>query len=299
MDWLNYHHLLYFWTVAREGSIAKACRQLRLTQPTISAQIRVLEDRLGEKLFLRSGRNLVMSEVGKVVYRYADEIFTLGRELTDTLKGRPTGRPVRLLVGITDAMPKLIVHRLLEPALMLPEKVLLICRENRPQQLMVELATHTLDVVLSDAPVGPEANVRAFNHLLGECDVTVYGAASIAGRYRNGFPGSLDGAPFLLPGEGSALRRTLEHWFESAGIRPDVVGEIQDSALLKVFGGAGLGLFASATVIDEQVRRQFGVRPVGRLEQVRERFYVITVERRLKNPAVVAISDAAREKLFN
>jgi LysR family transcriptional activator of nhaA len=201
------------------------------------------------------------------------------------------------VVGITDAMPKLIAHRLIEPALRLPERVRLVCREARPQQLMLDLAAHSLDVVLSDAPVGPEANVRAFNHLLGECEVTVFGDAALAGRYRTGFPRSLDGAPFLMPAEGSALRRSLEQWFEANGIRPDVVGEIQDSALMKVFGGAGLGLFASPSVIDELVRRQFRVRPLGRLDQLRERFYAITVERRLKNPAVLAISNAARETL--
>lgn len=298
VEWLNYHHLMYFWTVAREGSIAKACRQLHLSQPTISAQIRRLEESLGEKLFLRSGRNLVLSEVGRVVFRYADEIFTLGREMTDTLAGRNTGRPVKLTVGITDAMPKLIVHRLLEPALSLPEKAFLVCREGRSQQLLVDLATHGLDLVLADTPVGPDVKVRAFNHLLGESDVTVFGSAALAERHRRGFPGSLDGAPFLLPTEGSALRRSLEQWFHSNGVRPAVVGEIQDSALMKVFGGAGLGLFAASSVIRREVQHQFGVRAVGRLEQVRERFYAITVERRLRNPAVVAISESARAILF-
>ena len=298
VEWLNYHHLMYFWTVAREGSIAKACRQLHLSQPTISAQIRRLEESLGEKLFVRSGRSLILSEVGRVVFRYADEIFTLGREMTDTLAGRSTGRPVRLTVGITDAMPKLIAHRLLEPALRLPESVLLVCREGRPQQLLVDLATHGLDLVLSDTPVGPEVKVRAFSHLLGESDVTVFGTAELAERHRRGFPDSLRGAPFLLPTEGSALRRTLEQWFHASRIRPAVVGEIQDSALMKVFGSAGLGLFAASSVIRREVQQQFDVRAVGRLEQVRERFYAITVERRLRNAAVVAISDSAREKLF-
>ena len=298
MEWINYHQLLYFWTVAKEGSIAKACRHLRLTQPTISAQIHALEHNLGEKLFVRSGRNLVLTEVGRIVYGYADEIFTLGRELTDTLKGRPTGRPVRFTVGITDAMPKLIAFRLLTPAVTLQPPVHLICREGKPQQLFAELMTHGLDLVLADAPAGPEIRLRAFNHLLGECDIAVFGAPSLVRPRRSDFPNSMNGAPFLLPTRGTTLRRSLDQWFEERSVRPRIVGEMEDSALVKVFGAAGAGLFAAPSVIEDELRRQYGLRPLGRIDGVRERFYAISVERKLKNPAVIAISEAARAELF-
>jgi len=298
VEWLNYHHLLYFWVVAREGSIARASARLRLAQPTISGQIRALENSLGEKLFARSGRNLMLTEVGRVVSRYADDIFGLGRELMDTLKDRPIGRPVRFLVGVADVLPKLITYRLLEPALRLPEPLLIICREDHPDRLLADLSVHELDVVLSDAPIGPTVKVRAFSHLLGECGVSFFGAARLAARYRRGFPRSLDGAPFLFPADNTTLRRSLDQWFDSQGIRPRVVGEFQDSALLKVFGQAGAGVFPAPSAIEAEVQRQHGVRLIGRLEQVRERFYAISVERKIRHPAVVAISEAARRKMF-
>jgi len=298
MEWLNYHHLLYFWTVAKEGSIAKACRKLLLAQPTISGQLRLLEEALGEKLFVRAGRGLALTEVGQVVYRYADEIFGLGRELQDVLKGRPRGRPSRLMVGISDLVPKLIAYRVLQPALATPEPVQLICHEDTPERLLADLSEHRLDVVLSDAPVMPLVRVRAFNHLLGTCGVTLFGASSLAARYRKGFPACLDGAPFLLPLEGSTLRSAMEQWFDSGNIRPRLVGEFKDSALMGTFGQAGAGLFAAPSAIEKEVREHYRVSAIGRLDSVIERFYAISVERKLKHPAVVTISDAARDKLF-
>ncbi len=298
MEWLNYHHLLYFWTVAREGSVARACKQLHLAQPTISGQIRALENALGEKLFIRSGRSLVLTEVGRMVYRYADEIFSLGRELVDTIRDRPTGRPVRLAVGVADVLPKLIAYRLLEPALSLPEPVQVICYEGKPERLLAELSLHGIDVVLSDAPIGPSVRVRAFNHLLGESSVSFFATVSLVSAHRKRFPGSLDGAPLLLPTDNTTLRRSLDQWFDSQGIRPRVVGEFEDRALLKAFGQAGVGIFPAPTAIEKEVQRQYGVSVVGRLESVRERFYAISVERKLRHPAVVAISEAARNRLF-
>ncbi len=298
MEWLNYHHLLYFWAVAREGSIAAATQVLQLTQPTISAQVRALEKSLGEKLFTRVGRNLQLTDVGQVVFRYADDIFSLGRELQDTLKGLPTGAPMQLMVGVADAVPKLIAYRLLAPALRLPEPIRIICREDKHERLLTELATHALDVVLSDAPVGPLVKVRAFSHLLGECGVTVFGPPLLASRYRRGFPRSLTGAPFLLPTDSTPLRRALEQWFKATEIYPVVVGEFDDSALLKAFGQAGVGLFAAPSAIETEIRHQYHVRVVGRVESIQERFYAISVERKLKHPAVVAILEVAREKLF-
>lgn len=298
MEWLNYHHLFYFWTVAREGSVTLASDKLRLTQATISAQVRSFEENLGEKLFTRAGRGLMLTDMGRTVFRYADEIFTLGRELMDTVKGRPTGRPIRLVVGVADVLPKLIAHRLLEPAFKLPEPIRLICREGKHDHLVAQLAVHDLDLVLTDSPIGSTVKVRAFNHMLGECGVAIFAPAPLAARYRRRFPRSLNGAPFLLPTDNTTLRRSLDQWFEAEGIRPTVVGEFEDSALLKVFGQSGAGLFAGPSVIEAEVRRQYSVQIVGRVEAVRESFYAISVERKLKNPAVVAISEAARQKLF-
>jgi LysR family transcriptional activator of nhaA len=298
MEWLNYHHLLYFWTVAKEGSIAKACEKLRLAQPTISGQLRLLEETLGEKLFTRVGRGLAMTEVGQVVYRYADEIFGLGRELQDVLKGRPRGRPLRLLVGISDLVPKLIAYRILQPALSMPEPVQLVCHEDTPERLLADLAEHRLDVVLSDGPVTSMIRVKAFNHLLGTCGVTLFCASSIAASYRKNFPVCLDGAPILLPTEGSSLRRSLDQWFDSENIRPKVVGEFKDSALLKTFGQAGAGIFPAPSAIEKEVCDHYKVGIVGHPESVIERFFAISVERKLKHPAVVTISEAARDKLF-
>jgi LysR family transcriptional activator of nhaA len=299
MEWLNYHHLLYFWTVANEGSIARACEKLLLAQPTISGQLRALERSLGDKLFARSGRGLVLTETGQTVYRYADEIFSLGKELADTLKGRPTGRPLRLRVGVADVLPKIVSYRLLEPALHLTEPVQIICREGKPDRLLAELSLHGLDIVLTDAPVGPSVKVRAFSHLLGECGVSIVAAAELAKRLRKRFPQSLDGAPFLLPTDNTVLRRSLDQWFEAKGIRPVIRAECEDSALLKAFGQDGSGAFSVPSVVEKEVCRQYRVNPIGRVEEVKERFFAISVERKLKHPAVVAISDAARQKLFH
>jgi len=298
MEWLNYHHLLYFWTVAREGSVARAAEQLRLAQPTVSGQIRALEDALEERLFVRSGRHLALTDVGRVVYGYADEIFSLGRELMDTLKDRPTGRPLRLNVGVADAVSKLIAYRLLAPALALDQPLHVICREDKPDRLIADLSTHGLDVVLLDAPIPAGVRVRAYTHLLGESGMTFFAEKSRAASLRRGFPRSLHGAPMLLPTDGTAVRRALDQWLDDQEIRPLVVGEFDDSALMQVFGGAGAGIFVAPSVIEAEVRREHGVAVVGRTDAIRERFYAITVERRIKHPAVVAISERAKKELF-
>jgi LysR family transcriptional activator of nhaA len=297
MEWLNYHHLLYFWLAAKEGGVTRAADELRLAQSTVSAQIRQLEHVLGERLFRREGRRLVLTDVGRTVYRYADEIFGLGRELLDAVKDRPTGRPLRFNVGVADQVPKVIAHRLLAPALALDVPVRVVCTEGKTAQLLGELATHQLDVVLTDTPLGPETSVRAFNHLLGESTVTIFGTAALAARARQRFPRSLSDAPLLLPTVGTALRRTLDQWFAAHDLRPNVVAEFEDGALLMVFGQEGVGLFPGPTALDKDIRRQYRVAVAGRLDDVRERFYAISVERRLKHPAVVAISDAARTAL--
>lgn len=298
MEWLNYHHLLYFWMVAREGSVTRASSELRLAQPTISSQIRVLEESLGEKLFARQGRNLVLTDVGREVYRYADEIFSLGRELLDVVRNRSTAHALRFSVGIADVLPKLVVYRILEPVRRMAQPVHILGREGKPEPLLAELAIHKLDLVLTDAPVGGSTSVRAFNHLLGECGVTLFATPELATRYKRRFPASLDGAPMLWPAEGSALRRSLAQWFGSRDIRPNVVSEFEDGALLTAFGAAGAGIFPAASVIEREVRKQYGVQIVGRIEDVRERFYAVSYERRLKHPAVVEVCEAARETLF-
>jgi LysR family transcriptional activator of nhaA len=298
MEWLNYHHLLYFWVVAREGGLVPAGKVLRLSHPTLSAQVHALEGHLGEKLFTKVGRKLALTEMGRVVYRYANEIFSLGREMVATVKGRATGSPLRLDVGVDDVVPKLVVRRLLQPALGLAEPVRLVCHEDSYEKLLGDLAMHTLDIVISDAPVPAGSTIRAFNHLLGETGVSFFGTKSLVESYRRGFPKSLDQAPMLLPVEGLTVRRSLDQWLDKNDIRPRIVAEFEDSALMKVFGGDGLGIFAAPTVVEAEVIAQYGVHLLGRSEDVRERFYAISVERRLKNPAVVAISNAARHEVF-
>ncbi len=298
MEWLNYHHLLYFWTVAREGGLVQAGKVLRLSHPTLSAQIHALEDRLGEKLFVKVGRKLTLTEVGRVAFRYADEIFGLGRQMVDAVKGRTSGQPLRLAVGIADVVPKLVVRELLQPALTLPGPVRLVCSEDAYDRLLADLALHLIDLVISDAPVPSGSNIRAFNHLLGESGVTFFGTSDLVRRYQRGFPASLDGAPMLLPLETVTLRRSLDHWFDKHRIKPFVVGEFEDSALMKVFGADGIGFFPAPTVVARKVITQYGVRALGNADEVRERFYAISVERRLKNPAVIALTEAARHELF-
>ena len=298
MAWLNYHHLLYFWTVAREGSVTRACELLHLTQPAVSAQIRTLEKSLGQRLFERRGRTLVLTETGRVVYRYAEEIFTLGRELQETLAGQPAGRPARVVVGVVDAMPKLLAFRLLEPVVHAESPMRMVLREGPLERLLAELAVHSIDVVLSDAPVPSTVRIKAFSHLLGESGVTIFAAPDLAAPHRRRFPASLDGAPFLFPLEGTTLRRSLDDRFAELGVRPALVAEIEDSALLQVFGQAGVGLFAAPTAVEQEVRRQYGVRVVGRFETIREHFYAISAERRIRHPAVQLISSSAREGVF-
>lgn len=297
MPRLNYQHLYYFWVVAREGSIAAATRKLFLAQPTISAQIHALERQLGEKLFTRRGRGLALTPAGETALRYADEIFALGAELGATLRGATGGAAQRLAMGISDALPKLTTYRLLEPALALGADARLVLRVDRTERLLADLAIHALDLVLADAPVPPTQSVRVFSHLLGESGVSVFGTPDLARRH-GGFPASLDGAPFLLQTPNTAMRRSLDDWFAAAGIRPRVVAEVEDPALLQVLGQHGMGMFAAPQVVEAEVTRQHGVEVIGRLDGARERFYAISAERRLTHPAVLAIRDAARDQLF-
>jgi len=298
MEWLNYHHLFYFWTIARVGSVTRASSELRLAQPTVSAQLRALESSLGADLFVRTGRTLRLTEAGEFVFRYADQIFSLGRELMDGVRAGTGSAPARLVVGVVDGLPKMVAYRLLEPALAGDQQIRLVCTQGPSERLLADLAVHAVDLVLTDAPVGHTIKVKAFNHLLGECGVTLFGSRQLAAAYRRGFPRSLDGAPLLLPSESTVLRRAMQQWLEENNIRPSVVHEIHDSALLKVLGQAGIGLFVAPTAVEGEVCRQCGVRVVGRIDTIRERFYAISTERKVRHPSVVAICEAARRELF-
>lgn len=299
MDWLNHGHLLYFWTVATEGSIARASEVLHLTPQTISAQLKTFEESVGQPLFERRGRNLVLTETGELVRRYADDIFGLSRELSDSLKGRSTGKTLQLRVGLADALPKLVAYRILEPALHLEEPVQLVCREEGMEALLSQLALHRLDVVLNDSPLPPHLHVRAYNHLLGQCGIVWMAAPGLAERAARNFPHTLNDLPLLLPTADTALRRALDAWCERNGVtRRRIVAEIVDSALLKAFGEAGDGVFPVADVIADTVAKHYGVVPVGRADGVTESYYAITVERRIRHPAVVAICERARRSLF-
>ncbi len=298
MEWINYHHLLYFWTVVRAGSIGRASEELRLAPPTISAQLRSLEESLGEKLLLRSARGVQTTEIGQVVYRYADDIFSLGREMLDTVRGRPTGRPLQVVIGIADVLPKEVSHALIAPALQLREPVQITCREDNQEHLLAQLAVQELDVVLSDTPIGPPAKIRAYNHQLGECGMTFFATPELSRKYRRRFPEVLQEAPLLLPAGNTNVRRALDHWFESLQISPVVVGQFEDFALLRRFGETGAGFFAAPSVLEKQFRREGKLRVIGRANAVQNRFFAISVERKLKHPAVVAICETARHELF-
>lgn len=299
MDWLNYHHLFYFWVVVKEGSITAACQKLRVAQPTVSAQIMALEESLNCKLFNRVGRRLTLTESGRMVYRDADEIFSLGRELVNKLNGRASEvHRVPFNVGITDVMPKLLAFRLLQPAIQAPEPISIVCHEGKHADLLARLSVYELDILLTDAPIGSQARIKAFNHLLGECGVSVFAARNQAAKYARNFPLSLNRAPFLLPIAHTGLRRSLNNWFSEHTITPNILGEFEDSALIKIFGQSGLGLFVMPTVEQQEILRQYDVAVVGRLAGIKVRFYAISTERKVKNPAVLAISENAQKVIF-
>lgn len=289
MDWLNYHHLFYFWTVAREGSIAAACRKLLVSPATISAQLRELEGALGEKLFKRVGRNLALTEFGRLAARYAEEIFGLGQEFLDIAKGRALETSLRFRLGIDDVLPKRLVARVLEPVFRLPQAIRLVCIEGTQAQLLPQLAVHDLDLVLSDAPADPSIKVRTFSQLLGDYGVAICAMPALARTLRRGFPGSLDGAPALLPTVNTSLRRTIDEWFESMGVRPRIVAEFEDTALLNACGHRGAGFFAVPDAAAREITSRQGLQIVGPMGETRERFYAISVERRVRHPAAIAL----------
>jgi LysR family transcriptional activator of nhaA len=298
MKWLNYNHLYYFWTIAREGSVVAASEELMVSQPTVSIQLKELETRLGQRLFDRVGRGLVLTDAGKIAFNYANEIFSLGQEMVNALEHQPAERPLRLAVGIVDVIPKPVARRLLEPVMRLPQPIRLICREDKGDRLLTDLSARRLDMVLSDGPIGTAVAFEGFNHLLGECGVCFFAAPALARRYRPGFPRSLDGAPMFLPTAHSAVRRSLDLWFDSQRIHPLVIADFDDSALMFQFGQGGEGLFPAPSVVERKIQRELGVRLVGRAEKVKERFYAISLEEHPRHPAVIAVRDAARHEIF-
>jgi LysR family transcriptional activator of nhaA len=294
---INYKHLHYFWVVAKQGGVARASESLHLTPQTISGQISMLEDKLGVPLFTRVGRNLELTETGRLVLSYADEIFSLGGELEEAVHNLPVDRPMVFKVGVADVVPKTIAYRLLAPAMNLPDQVRIVCKENSLDTLLGELALHRVDMVLADGPIPPGINVRGFNHSLGECGISFLAVAELAKTLRRNFPHSLDGAPLLLPSEINMVQARLLQWLDGLHVYPRIVGEFDDSALMKVFGQAGTGIFVSPTPIAKEVARQYGVQIIGDTEAVREQFYAISIERKITHPAVIAITETAREWL--
>jgi len=299
MEWLNYHHLRYFWTVAKEGSLKQAAEKLRVSQPSISAQLSELEEVLGEKLFRRRGRSKVLTDVGQIAYRYADEIFTLGREFMNAVKQRPTAQALRLYVGVADSFPKLVTNEILKPVFAMPQPVHVICREGKLEDLLVQLAAHRLDIVLADEPASSSTQVRTFNHPLGESSTSFCASGKLALPLKKGFPMSLHEAPALLPADNTSLRRAVEAWFRDIGVQPRVVAEFEDLALMKVMAAEGRGFIALPSVVAGEAVRRYRFRVLGESDACRVQFHAITAERRIIHPAVAAMTGAARARLFD
>lgn len=289
MEWLNYHHLLYFRTVAKEGGLANAARKLNLAPSTISGQLKEFQEYLGERLFVKRGRKLELTDAGRMVYRYADEIFNLGQELIDTVRDRPTGKPLIFTVGIVDVISKQIVKKVIEPVHKLNQDVKIICREGPIERLLPELAVHALDMLLVDAPIAPSSGFSVFNHLLVESSISLLAAPAAVQKYASRLPRSLDGAPFLLATSNTSQRRIMDEWFIEHDIKPNVRAELEDGALLEAFGQAGHGILCVPALIEKTLCAQIGLRVLYRIPAVKERYYAVTAERRTDHPAVLAI----------
>ncbi len=299
MEWLNYHHLYYFWLTVKTGTVAAAAESLHLARPTVAAQIKELEKSFGQKLFQKQGRGLVLTEFGSQIHQFAEEIFALGHELREFVKIGHTGTRKRFVVGLPDVVPKHIVFELLKPALHMPERPRTVCYEGKMDQLLADLALHKLDLIISDAPAPPTMEFKVYNHKLGECGMSMLATPALAGKYRKGFPGSLTDAPLLLPTDHTAVRRSLDLWMEEQEIFPEIVAEFEDSALLKVFGQAGEGIFPVPTAIESRIRKQYRVQLVGHIPQVLDKFYAISAEKRVQHEATLTVVRQARSQLFD
>jgi len=295
MQRINYHHLYYFWTVVKEGGIARASEKLHLTQPTISSQITQFEQTIGHALFDRAGRSLLLTDTGRDVFDYAEEIFSIGRELTQDLSGRAMGKGYRLNVGIADMLPKLVVMELLKPALHLDIPVKLFCHEDKPDRLVKELELHALDLVLTTGPLAIKPASGIFSHFLAESPMVVFGTTDLVDAYRKGFPHSLNGAPFLMPAGQLGLRQDVDRWCEEMEIWPEIRAEISDSALLKTFGAEGIGFFLAPRMVQDVITKQYGVDALGVIEGIREKFYLLSAQRKVNHPALMAILDHAKD----
>ena len=297
MEWLNYHHLRYFWTTAKEGGLARAAAKLHVSQPSISEQIRELEEAFGEKLFRREGRSNKLTHAGQMVFGYAEEIFALGREMMNAVKQRPGAKTLRLHVGVVDSFPKLVTNEILKPVFAMTQAVHVVCREGKMEDLLAQLAAHRLDLVLSDEPAPSSTNFKVFSHLLGECSITLCAEAKLAAKLKRGFPKSLNDAPALLPAENTALRRALETWFRAHNVRPNVVAEFDDLALMKVMAAEGRGFIAVPTVGLKEAVTRYQFRSLGQATSCRLQFHAITAERRIAHPAVQTVTKSATTSL--
>ena len=298
MEWLNYHHLFYFWLTVKTGTVSAAAESLHLARPTVAAQIKDLEKSVGQKLFDKQGRGLVLTEFGKQVHQYADEIFAIGHELREFIKTGHQGNRKRFVVGLPDVVPKHVAFELLKPALHMKNRPRTICYEGKLDNLLADLALHKLDVVISDSPAPPTLEFKVYSHKLGECGMSMLATPQLAKQYRAGFPKSLTDAPCLMPTDHTAVRRSLDIWMDENEIFPDIIAEFEDSALLKVFGQAGEGIFPVPTAIENLVKKQYGVHLVGRIPEVLDKFYAISAEKRVHHDATLLVVKQARNKLF-
>jgi len=296
---LNFRHLYYFWVVAKEGGITRAAQRLGVAVQTISMQLSTLEKSIGKTLFAPQGRRIVLTEAGRLALGYADQIFMLGEQLQEVLSEEDVGQSMRLTVGISDSLPKLIAYRLLEAALLMPQRIRIECYDGEFEELLADLALHRLDVVLTDRPVNPGGSLRVFSHELGDCRISFFGTEPLAEACQKNFPASLNGAPLLLPTRNNTLRMRLDQWFEFNGLRPNIVGEFEDSALLTTFGRSGLGLFPAPLALVADIREQFNAVPVGELVDVREYYYAVSAEMKIRHPAVEAILSAPHTGVFD
>jgi LysR family transcriptional activator of nhaA len=295
---LNYRQLHYFWVVAKTGSIVRACEQLNLTPQTISGQISLLEQTYGIELFRRVGRQLELTEAGRQTLPYAEQMFQLGGELELMLRAQPNEQQILFRVGVADVVPKSIVYRLIAPTMELSEPLRITCREDKLERLLADLAIQRLDLVISDSPMPSHLDIKGYSQKLGECGISFFATPELAGRYGQDFPRSLHGAPLLIPGAETVVRSRLQRWFAEQQIQPQIVGEFDDSALMQAFGQSGSGIFIGPSVIADEVKRQCGVEVIGQTDAVSESFYAISVERKVKHPGIVAITEGARRELF-
>ncbi|WP_024299160.1 transcriptional activator NhaR [Methylomicrobium lacus] len=295
---INYKHLHYFWMVSKEKSIAKASAQLHLTPQTISGQLSCLEESMGVALFDRVGRHLELTDAGRLVLSYADEIFSLGSELQNAVRHRPKKSSLAFKVGIDNVVPKSIAYRLLEPALHIPEPIHFYCSENDLDALLTDLLLHKLDLVISDSPISPDLDFRGSCDPLGESGLSIFASATLAESLQGEFPSCLDNAPLLLPASNTGIRTHLQRWFDKWRIHPAIVGEFEDSALMKEFAQAGVGVIAAPTAINAEIERKHELIAIGAVEEAIIRYYAISVQRKTPHPAVRAITEKAGEWLF-